>query len=248
MKELLTQKIENLLAQNYLYAAVFHYFGIPFLEYKNNSLLEICQKKNINPQFIINRLESVNNNVDNYDIVKDYSLNLIIAYLQHAHTVFIRTKLPYFVHLVEKCNPQKSTNWALYEDIKFIFPHFVEDFIKHIHNEEATVFAYAQKLMNVEFRSTDYINMYFEMEKKTIQEHAYEHVDEDELESLRELTQNYAFTEDAPLEEKILMTELKAFDKDFQLHALIENNVFFTQAIELEQKIIEEIKWKRRWN
>lgn len=90
--------------------------------------------------------------------------------------------------------------------------------------------------------------MYFEMEKKTIKEHAYEHVDEDELESLRNLTQNYAFTEDAPLEEKILMTELKTFDKDFQLHALIENNVFFTQAIELEQKIIEDIKWKRRWN
>lgn len=248
MKQLLSQRIEEVLEQNYLYASVLHYFGIPFYEYRNTSLLKICKKRNLNPQFIINRMEYVDNNVDNYSRVKDFSLELIIAYLQHAHTVFIRTKLPYFVHLVQKIDPKYSTNAPLFEDVKFIFPHFVEEFIKHIHNEEETVFAYAQQLLTVKDNSLDYVKMFFEMEKKTIQTHAYEHIEEDELASLRALMQNYQFESDAPLEEKVLMSELKAFDDDFQLHAIIENNIFFSQAIELELEVIDLIKKKRTHN
>ena len=50
--------VGDLVSENYVFAAVLHYFGISFYQYPSDSLEKVCQKHKVNPRQLIAQLES----------------------------------------------------------------------------------------------------------------------------------------------------------------------------------------------
>lgn len=233
------RKITDLVEENFVYASVLHYFGIIFYDYSEKTLEQVCSEKGLNLQKVVQRLESVNKSDEQNDLsLYTYPIDLIIEYLKHTHYLFIKEKLPYIVRLIKNLKASHPKNHQIAEDLKFIFPLFVEDFIHHIYEEEDNLFSYILYLNNVFVNSFHPPVLFYKMEKYSIRRYATEHeVHDDEMSGIRSITNNYTLQDNADLHMKVVYAELEAFEKELKIHASVENEILFPKALMLEKEV-----------
>lgn len=220
--------IREVVDENYVYARALHYLGIDFFEEPDRKLREICQERGLNRKQVINSFYTFDScHRLSFKELEAYPIELLTEYLKHAHHLFIKDKLPYIVHLAKK--------WDGNKELQSLLPEFVEDLIRHIYEEEDTTFRYIQLLSSIHSGK----------EKapfsKLIQYRAYSlahefehHREDDELAPIRSLIE---VVEEKCLHSKVLISEIKAFDREMIYHAEIENNIFFPKAIALEKEV-----------
>jgi regulator of cell morphogenesis and NO signaling len=235
--------VGELVSENYVFAAVLHYFGISFYQYPSDSLEKVCLKHKVNPRQLIAELES-------WALQKEPSLEelylnpieLLVAYLKKKHYYFVRQELPFLSNLISGITPEPGYELLL-GDLRILFPLFVEDFIHHIHEEESRLFNRIDLLQSIEageFSTQDALTI---LEKAPIQYLAEHHeIHDDEMEGIRKLTNNYALAVDAPLTMKVLYHELQNFEKELSIHARIEDELLFPKAVELEKEALRKIR------
>lgn len=235
--------VGDLVSENYVFAAVLHYFGISFYQYPTDSLEKVCLKHKVNPRQLIAQLES-------WAKVKDPSLEdlylnpieLLVAYLKKKHYYFVRQELPFLSNLISGIKPDVGYE-QLMADLRIMFPLFVEDFIHHIHEEESRLFKRIELLQDIEegeFSTRDALTI---LEKDPIHHLADQHeIHDDEMEGIRRLTKDYFLKEDAPLTMKVLYHELQNFEKELSIHAKIEDELLFPKAVELEKEALRRIR------
>lgn len=248
--KLAQRTINSIIDENFVFAKVLDYFGIAFYQYSSHTLEQLCEEKGIS-------LEKVLLNMDNYKSADDldkftlntYPVDLIIEYLKHSHHLFIKQKLPYLARLINGLSNRGSVSKSLTNDLKFIFPLFLEDFIHHVYEEEDTLFAYVNALFKVEQGLMPSSKLFYQLESYSIQQAAISHDHtEDELKGIREITGNYEYNPQQDLHLKVIYEEFKAFDKELTQHACIEDEVLFPKALMLEKNVQELINRKIRWN
>ena len=219
--------------ENYVYARALHYLGIDFFESPGKKLKEICEEKGLNRQQVIKsfyRFDSCSRL--SFAELQQYPLELLTEYLKHAHHIFIKDKLPYIIHLVKK--------WEDHEHLKNLLPEFVEDFIKHIYEEEDTTFKYIESICALKkgtvkapfSRMLPFIDFSLKAEFES-------HQHEDEFGGIRQLMSAF---EPKTLHERVLQFEINAFDREMIYHAEIENNIFFPKAIALEKDVRQKLR------
>lgn len=243
------KKITDIVGENYVFASVLYYFGIKFYDYSEKTLEQVCQEKGLNIQTVITSLESVCAEKDNMDITLfSYPIDLIVEYLKHTHYIFIKQKLPYIARLIETLKPN-TENAQLVEDLKFVFPLFVEDFIHHIYEEEDSLFRYITLLRNALHKSFNPSKLFYEIENFSLQEHAIAHSQhDDEMKGIRSITNNYTLPLGKNLHLKVVFEELKAFEKLLVSHACIENEILFPKALVLEKEVKKAFNEKIKLN
>lgn len=225
--------IGQVVDENYVYARALHYLGIDFFEAPNRKLKEICEERGLDRQSVIKTFYSFDScHRFSFKELEKYPLELLTEYLKHAHHLFIKDKLPYIVHLVRKWNKEG--------ELKSLLPEFVEDFIKHIYEEEDSTFKYIELLCDFKngcAKAPSHLLINFR--NYSLQEEFEEHLEEDEFGAIRSLTSTI---EPKDLHDRVLLHEIKAIDREMIYHAEIENNIFFPKAIELESTIGKKIK------
>ncbi|MGB3181551.1 MAG: hemerythrin domain-containing protein [Cyclobacteriaceae bacterium] len=233
------RKIHDLVGENYVYAAVLYYLGIGFYDYSEKTLGQVCEEKGLNANAVVRRLESVGNRPDQEDMsLFTYPADLIVAYLKHTHYLFIKEKLPFLSTLIERLPADSQA----YNDLKFVFPIFVEDFIHHIYEEEDTLFSYVLMLQEAAEGKINPGQLFQKMDDFSIQQFAMEHdVHDDEMSGIRQITGNYATDDNTDILLKVLYGELKDFEKELITHAKVENEILFPKALMLEKEV------KRHW-
>lgn len=237
--ELRNRKISELVEEDFLHAHVLYYFGIPFYENPSFTLEEACQLKGIELEVVVRNLISPDKNFQEIDLpLYSFPMDLILEYLRHSHHLFLKHKLPYIHKLVQNFQADHADYLQVEKDLKVLFPLFMEDFIHHIYEEEDTLFKYIGTLDRA-FRGTYNPSwLYYSFEKISLQKFAHEHEShDDEMEGIRRITKNYFLAANAPLHIKVIFAELKAFEKDLQTHARIENEILFPKALLLECKV-----------
>ncbi|MEL6534262.1 MAG: iron-sulfur cluster repair di-iron protein, partial [Bacteroidota bacterium] len=130
------QTLAQLVDENFVYASVLYHFGIPFFEQPMHSLAEVCRQHGISEEGMIHCLEQAvaNRRQSASDTLPGYPVDLIIQYLQNAHQVFIKQRLPYLGKLIGHLSHHLTgASAALIHDLKFVYPLFAEDFIHHIY-------------------------------------------------------------------------------------------------------------------
>lgn len=240
-----SSKIESLVSSNYIYASVLYYFGIDFYNVSNNTLEEVCKKNGLKTQQVITRLEEAakESNKNELRELINYPLNLIIQYLRHAHSVFIKKDLPYIDHLITHLSPQQDTYSTIVKDLKIVFPLFAEDFIHHIYKEEDSLFSHVEQLLKAHQQGFLTTGQYYMLEKSTLQQFAVEHAEhDDEMTSVRKIAKHYQLTTGTPLHLKVIFSELKNFEEKLRIHALVENHILFPKALQLEDQVIKKNK------
>ncbi|MDN5201852.1 hemerythrin domain-containing protein [Fulvivirgaceae bacterium BMA10] len=243
------KKIKNLVGENYVYASVLYYFGIKFYDYSEKTLKQVCDEKGLDIEHVITSLESVSKGDEAANLqLSPLPIDLIIEYLKHAHYTFIKQRLPYIARLVENINLNGSSD-QLSKDLKLIIPLFIEDFIHHMYEEEDTLFSYIQALHKAKQGKYNPSDLYYKMERLSIQKFSMEHeAHDDEMKGIRELTENYSLKKGQDLQMKVLLCELSAFEKDLITHAVIENEVMFPKALVLEKEVKSMLKERIRFN
>ena len=235
--------VGDLVSENYVFAAVLHYFGISFYQYPTDSLEKVCLKHKVNPRQLIAQLESWAKEKD--PSVEDLYLNpieLLVAYLKKKHYFFVRQELPFLSNLISGIKPDIGYE-QLMADLRIMFPLFVEDFIHHIHEEESRLFKRIELLQEIEEGAFQLHDALVILEREPIHALAEQHeIHDDEMEGIRRLTKDYQLESSAPLTMKVLYHELQNFEKELAIHAKIEDELLFPKAVELEKEAVRKIK------
>ena len=231
----LDKSIGSLVEENFIYARALHYLGIAFFEYEDKDLRDISIEKGLSCQQIVKCFYDFDNKQScSYNELERYPLPYVIAYLRHSHFMFIKEKLPFIDFLLENYPNNDLV------DLKVIFPVFVENFVHHIHEEEDVVFKYVDTLISIiQKKPSNILSLYFPHLRFTLQDFQNEHLAEDETGQLRDFIDNYTAKD---LHGKIIIQELKSFDREVLYHAAIENEIFFKKALKTESKVFAMVK------
>jgi len=232
MAEDVRRKIADIVGENYVFGAVLYYFGIEFYNYSQKTLFQACEERGLNAHKVMAHLETVSNaSSDEKVSLQNYPIDLIIEYLKHTHHIFVKERLPYLATLIENLPAREEVG----NDLKMVFPLFVEDFIHHIYQEEDTLFTYVNALRNFLKGRGNPSQIYYLMEKHSLQRYAMEHSEhDDEMKGIRNLTNDYSLPEDASLHLRVIVSELKLLEEQLVTHAGIENDILFPKALMME--------------
>lgn len=241
--------VGDLVSENYVFAAVLHYFGISFYQYPTQSLEEVCKKHKVHPNQLITELEAwaARKDPSNEELYLN-PIEVLVAYLKQKHYYFVRQELPFLANIISgiKAEPEYA---SIMSDLRIMFPLFVEDFIHHIHEEESRLFKRIELLQDVEQGHYSLLDALTILERDPIHLLADAHeVHDDEMEGIRKLTSEYTLSEEAPLTMKVLYHELQNFERELRIHAQIEDDLLFPKAIQLEREALRKIRNKIKTN
>jgi len=231
------RKINELIDENYVYASVLFHLGIKFYEYSDKTLEQACKDRGLNVNHVIRNLESVNSKGHENDLkLMAYPLGLIMEYLKHTHHIFVKRRLPYLAKIIETLDEVNHYR-PICEDLKFVFPLFVEDFIHHIYQEEDNLFVYIRNLETFVEGKSHAGQIFYDLDTYSVRRYATEHeAHDDEMNGIRKITGNYQVGPDTSLHLNVVYAELQAFERELKTHAKIENEILFPKALKLERQ------------
>ncbi len=241
-------KITELIEKNYVFASVLYYFGIEFYDYSEHTLEEVCRERGLSMQSVINSLETATRQGDVPNL-NSLPVEVIIEYLKHSHFLFVKHKLPYIAKLIHSLSTKEASTCPPAEDLKFVFPLFIEDFIHHIFEEEDTLFSYILQLNNALNGNFHPGKLFYMMENHSVEHFAVEHdVHDDEMAGIRNITNDYQTTEKTSLLVKVVYKELQSFEENLITHAKIENEILFPKALMIEKEVKKILRNKVNLN
>lgn len=223
------QTIRSLVDENYIYARALSYLGVEFYLHPDKKLKDVCRERGLQKSQVLKAFYLFDRSHRfSFAELKNYPLEIVMEYLKHSHHMFIKEKLPYIAGLVN--------NYPSNDDLKLIFPEFVEEFINHIYEEEDTVFTYIEQLLEIE--KGNYKDLYKFNSKLSLKQIHRDHREEDELEGIRNLVEELRLSD---IHWQVIEREVKAFDREMWYHAEIENKILFPKAIALEAVVRSKI-------
>jgi regulator of cell morphogenesis and NO signaling len=244
-KQTLGELVERDASRGY----VLYNLGIRFYEDIELTLEEACTQIGLKVEPIVQELTHSLQWPPDVLPLKTYPLDLILEYLRHSHSIFIKSKLPYIGRLVDSFKAHHADYVSVEKDLKVLFPLFAQDFIEHIYQEEDTLFSHIQQLESALKSGVNYGQLYFQMEKYSLQTLASEHeVHDDEMEGIRKITKNYYLAPHVPLHIKVIYHELMQFESSLQTHAKIENEILFPRAMAIENLVRKKLAEKIQLN
>jgi len=235
------KKISEIIEENYVYASVLYYFGIKFYHCSEDTLDQVCLKRGLDVQAVVRDLENINHKgISHKNLLSQLPAELIVEYLKHTHHVFIKKRLPYIANLIKELKVADGPV-NLVQDLKWIFPVFVEDFIHHAYQEEDTLFDYIKRLEDTAKGKIYAGKMFFEVKNSILQDFAIEHEEhEEELRGIRKITNEYTVQDGFQQHLKVVYYELLRLEDEFMVHASIENEVLFPKGLQLEQEVLNK--------
>lgn len=235
----LNENLQTLVDNDYVLANALFFLGVKFYEHKTATLKEVLALSEISEEQLMRKVKELHKEeFPGAEFFQAFQVDAIVEYLKHAHYIYIKEKIPYISKLIADLEDTDK----LTHDLKLIFPYVTEDFIKHIYHEEDSLFYYVLKLYAASVGPFNESVMLEIMNKYSINTMASHHEDDDdEMKGIRELTKNYATDGIENIHLKVVLQELKAFERDLFVHARIENTVLFPKSLELESKVAKYV-------
>ncbi len=236
------QTIGSLVKENFTLGQALNFYGIKFYKNSDQTLEQVCADHHLNPELVFKKLEEIGSvTLADERQLQLLPIELIVAYLRHSHHLFIKNKLPYIGQLIEDFSDGFPAHQPLLKDLKLVFPIFAEDFIKHIYEEEDTLFSYIENLLVATRRIRNTSELYYLIIKTGLQSFMHDHeTHDDEMEGIRLFTNHYTPIDASDVHTLVLFEELKHFEHDLRVHASIENRILFPKAVRLEN----EVRWR----
>ncbi|MBV6647613.1 MAG: iron-sulfur cluster repair di-iron protein [Cyclobacteriaceae bacterium] len=234
----LQRTIKSIVDDNFIYARALHFLGVEFYDYEERTLEEVCKLRGWDRHKILKCFYEFDKQSHfSFRELAECPVELTMEYLRHTHHLFIKDKLPYIAKLIRKMPDMQSE----VIDLKTIFPAFVEDFILHIYEEEDQLFTYIDTLLKVQQSKSDSpFSVIYPFRQFSIAEMMAHHVGEDDMAGIRDLI---GMISPDSLLGKVVISEIKAFDREVLYHAEIENEILFPKALVIEKEVKENIRY-----
>lgn len=242
--ETLDQKtIGEYVAQDFRTAALFSKYGIDFCCKGNRSLEEVCDKKNISPDELLEQLNVVleTKNASGIDF-KSWPLDLLADYIEKTHHRYVEEKIPVLLQFLDKlCKVHGATHPELFE-INELFKGCAGELTQHMKKEELILFPFIKKMVKASISVEHIEQPHFGTVNNPIAMMMVEHEAEgDRFVKISALTNNYTPPSDACNTYKVTFSMLNDFEQDLHKHIHLENNILFPKAAALEKTFTTQI-------
>lgn len=242
--ETLDQKtIGEYVAQDFRTAALFSKYGIDFCCKGNRSLEEVCDKKNISPDELLEQLNVVleTKNASGIDF-KSWPLDLLADYIEKTHHRYVEEKIPVLLQFLDKlCKVHGATHPELFE-ITELFKGCAGELTQHMKKEELILFPFIKKMVKASISVEHIEQPHFGTVNNPIAMMMVEHEAEgDRFVKISALTNNYTPPSDACNTYKVTFSMLNDFEQDLHKHIHLENNILFPKAAALEKTFTTQI-------
>lgn len=183
--------------------------------------------------------------------VADYQkfpLQVIIDYIRRTHRYYLSKKLPEIEQSIDILLKNYSDKHPLLAVLNDFYANYRKHLTEHIKFEESNLLPFIESLQQVERGDLPYTEL-FKSKRFSLNTFVENHHDtEDDLLHIKQIIQEYQppSTNETPY--RILISQLKAFVKDLNAHALIEDQVLVPRALELEANVLTELKRREKSN
>ncbi|TVR35448.1 MAG: iron-sulfur cluster repair di-iron protein [Balneolaceae bacterium] len=235
ISDLLTTPIGDIVAGNYHAAGVFKEFGIDFCCGGGVSLDKACQKRNLDIEKVVAKL----NLLQKSEISPDQNYNAwepgyLIDHIEETHHNFVRTKTAEITAYAEKVagvhGERHPENVAIYE--KFVA--LSRELLNHLEAEEERVFPLIRTIFEARLRGETIPEEVIESLKNELELMEDDHEEAgDVMKEIRELSNQFTPPADACRTYQILYMNLAGFEEDLHKHVHLENNILFKKAEQL---------------
>jgi len=241
MKILHDNKMAELIHLNYNILSVLYRFDIE-LGFGDKTIDEVCKENNINTSFFLEIANAfINKDYSPEDNLQNFSIELIVNYLQKTHVYYTKEKIPEIHKLINnlefKTNSQRNIDL-----LKDFFTQYSNEFNQHIKREDDFIYPYVvslQKAFDTKQISKSDIDL---INKKPISSYQTEHENvEEKLYDLKNILIKYLPPAKNPKIINTILSKLFKLEDDLNEHTRIENKVMIPKAIKLEKIILNEL-------
>lgn len=232
--------IGEFVAHDFRTASVFTKYGIDFCCRGHRTIAEVCEKKTISQDNLLEELTAViltaNANAIDFN---SWPLDLLVDYIEKKHHRYIEGKIPVILLYLDKLCQSHGGNHPELLEVRSLFQGCAADLAAHLKKEELILFPFINKLEKavqsetvLEIPAFDTVNNPIAMMKE---EHEHEG---DRFRKIMTLTHHYTPPADACNTYRVTYSMLQDFEQDLHEHIHIENNILFPRAKKLEEKLL----------
>lgn len=230
-----SQKVGDIVTDNYHAAGIFKEYGIDFCCGGGKPLEEVCEKRGISIEEVIDRLERIPwSNPGGEQNYKEWDSEFLIDYIINVHHSFVRNKTDEVAAYAAKVARVHGERHPENIEIFNSFVSLSHELLEHLEAEEATVFPLIKKIAGKQKNG----EMVLETEKEKLKGQLSLMIGDHEgagqlMAEIRELSHDFTPPADACRTYQILYQNLAGFEEDLHKHVHLENNILFKKAEEL---------------
>lgn len=228
--------IGEYVAQDFRTAALFSKYGIDFCCKGNRTIEEVCEKKEVTPEDLLNQITEIlaTKNDSGIDF-KSWPLDLLADYIEKTHHRYVEEKIPVLLQFLDKlCKVHGASHPELFE-INELFKGCAGELTQHMKKEELILFPFIKKMVKATISDELIEQPPFGTVNNPIAMMMAEHEAEgDRFVKIATLTNNYTPPADACNTYKVTFSMLNDFEQDLHKHIHLENNILFPKAAALE--------------
>jgi regulator of cell morphogenesis and NO signaling len=243
METLDKKTIGEFVAQDFRTAALFSKYGIDFCCKGNRTIEEVCDKKDIKPEELLEQLNIVlaTKNDSGIDF-KSWPLDLLADYIEKTHHRYVEEKIPVLLQFLDKlCKVHGAVHPELFE-INELFKGCASELTQHMKKEELILFPFIKKMVKATISDELIEQPHFGTVTNPIAMMMAEHeVEGDRFVKIATLTNNYTPPSDACNTYKVTFSMLNDFEQDLHKHIHLENNILFPKAATLETTFTAQV-------
>ncbi|WP_194766208.1 iron-sulfur cluster repair di-iron protein [Tamlana sp. I1] len=232
------KQIGQFVAEDFRTAAVFSNYGIDFCCRGHRTVEEVCEKNNIDPNDLLDKLEAVlSTKTGETTDYKSWPLDLLADYIEKKHHRYVEEKIPVLLQFLTKlCKVHGERHPELFE-INALFTASAGELASHLKKEELILFPFVKKMVAATLSQGAIESPQFGTVENPIAMMMEEHDNEGvRFRKIAELTNNYNPPADACNTFRVTYAMLEEFEQDLHKHIHLENNILFPQAIKLEKQ------------
>ena len=234
------KQIGQFVADDFRTAAVFSNYGIDFCCKGDRTVEEVCEKKGIDANVLIDQLHAVLNSKTNQSIdYKSWPLDLLVDYIEKTHHRYVAEKIPVLLQFLNKLSSVHGERHPELITINELFIASAGELSAHMKKEELILFPFVKRLVNAKLENITIQSPQFETVENPIAAMMQEHDNEGErFRQIAEISNNYTPPADGCNTYQVTYAMLKEFEQDLHLHIHLENNILFPGAVKLEKQFV----------
>lgn len=234
------ETIGQIVAKDFGTTEIFKRYGIDFCCGGRKTVQEICKEKGIDPEIIEKELHQPKQNIKGtYHNYNEWNLDFLVDFIINTHHNYIRKHLPEIQGYAIKVAQVHGGHHPELITINNTIQEAGEDLMEHLESEEKYLFPLVKELVQVTNAGAVKSNPKIQALETFIAKHLEEHDNVgNEFDEIRELSNNFAISEDSCASYKLLYKMLEEFEDDLHIHIALENNILFPKAIEISKSLV----------
>lgn len=228
------ETIGDIVSKDVATAEVFNKYGIDFCCNGGKSLQQACLERGVDIAAVEKDLLKASEEGAGRSLpYNEWNLDFLADYIVNTHHSYQKKTIPNLRAYSEKVMRVHGAHHPELAEINELVQETMDEIEEHNIEEENVLFPYIKKLVSENGRaSSDKFSTVEQPIDLRVQEHQKVG---DNMDKIRELSQDFALPDDACASYGYLYRTLDEFEKDLHIHIHLENNILFPKAIKLEK-------------